>query len=202
MALLNIKPVYLKSSDLPDPDDKYNALNICVSADVLVPNQVNGAQGLDGVWSVWLKSQNARKYLIETAKEITLKKRRRTIYDEYPTVSRKLFTEKVIFKDLPFDVCNQDILDYLYSQPGIQIKTRDVIASRMRNEHGDLKPFYSGDRFVYVNNVFKQVLPAVADRDHYRCRILHRSQDKACKWCRHIGYYTRYSDLWCIHWRS
>ena len=58
----------------------------------------------------------------------------------------------------------------------------------MRNREGELTSFCSGDRFLYVRGGFRRVLPPVIDIDHQRCRILHKSQDSACKRCRYMGH--------------
>ena len=79
-------------------------------------------------------------------------------------------------------------MDYVQSQEGIHVKTRNIIHARIRNKAGQLTAFYSGDRFIYVRAGFRRALPSVIDIDHQRCRILHQSQEKACTRCRYIGH--------------
>ena len=43
----------------------------------------------------------------------------------------------------------QHVLDYLYSQPDIHVKHRNLIHARMRNKNTELTHFHSGDRFLY-----------------------------------------------------
>ena len=79
-------------------------------------------------------------------------------------------------------------MDYVYSQPDIHVKTRNMIHPRLRNKSGQLTPFHSGDRFIYVRGGFRRALPSVVDIDHQRCRIFHHSQEQSCTRCRYIGH--------------
>ena len=97
------------------------------------------------------------------------------LYDEYPTVTRRVTTEKVTFKDLPFHVEDKDILAYIYSQPDIQITTKNIIQAKLRNQQRELTPFLSGERFVYIKAGVTRALPSVVDINHNKCRIFHPS---------------------------
>ena len=96
--------------------------------------------------------------------------------------------EKIIFRDLPFDVEDLDILDYLYSCPDIHVKTRQVLHARMRDSNRELTPFYSGERFIYIKGGCKRALPVIADIGSYKCRISHPTQQRACKRCLYVGH--------------
>ena len=153
-----------------------------------VNGDISGAQLLDRVWSIWIKSHRARATLIDEVKVIIIKQQRIELHDNYPIVTRHVPNEKILFKDLPFDVRDEDILDYVYSRPQIHIKTKNILYARMRGSDRELTPFYSGDRFIYIKGGCKRVLPSVADIGGHKCRIFHPSQKNACQRCLVVGH--------------
>ena len=110
------------------------------------------------------------------------------IYEQYPLSNRIIPSEKVLFKDVPFEVNDKDLMDYIISQPGMHVKNRNMIHARLRNREGELTSFYSGDRFLYIKGGFRRALPTEINIDHQTCRIQHKSQDLACKRCRYMGH--------------
>ena len=184
-----IKPVYIQHDDLPSElNIRDLPLIICEAVNNLVQGNTACAQKHDGVWSIWLKSVQARDYLLREAKVIRIHRNSIELFDEYPIIQTKFPSEKVMFRNLPFDVDDRDLLDYLYSQPDIQIKTRNVIHARIRNQNRELTSYYSGDRFVYVRGGMKRALPPIADIGHYQCKITHTTQETACSRCRYTGH--------------
>ena len=148
-----------------------------------------GAQWTNGIWSVWLKNDIAQSFLINTAKTLNVYKHKVEIHRDYPT-SKPPPNEKIIFKDIPIDVSDEDIINYLRNHPGIVLKT-DVIHGRIRDEKNNiLTQFLSGDRFVYVKGNFSPVLHSHANLNSSKCRILHTSQKNACMRCRHRNHLT------------
>ena len=94
-----------------------------------------------------IKDIRAREYMT-TVKVIDIKCRSIDIHDIYPT-SKAIPNEKLVFKDIPFSVNDEEIIKFLNNQPGIIVKS-GVIAARIRDNENKLTPFYSGDKFVYV----------------------------------------------------
>ena len=188
MARYNTHNVYIKHSDLPNIDDRYAALIICEATERVVPHNVGGAQRRDGVWTIELKSTEAKIHLLNNVKGLEIMNHWANIYDDYPIISKRIPTEKITFRDLPFEVRDEDIFDYLLSQPDMKIKTRQIIHAKIRNQNGELTPYYSGDRFVFVQQSFKRVLPSIVDIDHHKCRIIHHSQTLACRRCGFLGH--------------
>ena len=92
------------------------------------------AQLIAGVWSLVVNSQQARTHLLQKVRYININNHKAQLYDEYPTVTRRVPTEKVTFKDLPFHVEAKDILAYIYSQPDIHITTKNIIHAKLRNQ--------------------------------------------------------------------
>ena len=186
MGKPSVVPMYIKNGDLPNQAGKNTRLDLCQIVNQHVPGQAYGAQLVHGVWSIWLNDPRARAYMIEKVKIIEVHGRKIDLHDIYPT-SKSVPNEKVIFKDIPLSVDDNEIIEYLNSQPGITVKS-GVIAARIRDNNNKLTPFYSGDRFVYVNGLFSPALNNTGMIDNNKCRIWHKSQERACVRCRLIDH--------------
>ena len=58
-------PVYIMNSELPNQVGKLTGLNLCKIIDSIVPRQVMGSQHFNGIWSIWIKTQEARHHFRE-----------------------------------------------------------------------------------------------------------------------------------------
>ena len=188
MDTCDVAPIFVKSTDLPELDERHLALLLCEEMASMVSGDICGAQLIKGIWSIWIKTHEARATLIDQVKVITIRRHRIQLHNDYPIVSKHVPGEKVLFKDLPFDVSDRDIIDYVYSSSDVQIKTKSVLRARIRDISGDLTPFYSGDRFIYIRGGCRRVLPSFADIGSHRCRIFHSSQKQACRRCLNVGH--------------
>ena len=103
MAQHRTPSVYMKHSDLPEFDNNQLPLVPCEATDAIVHEHVKGAQLINGIWTICLTSEYDRHFLIERDK-----KPKNSIYEKYPIVSRRHPTEKVLFKDIPFHVSDED----------------------------------------------------------------------------------------------
>ena len=177
MALYNLVPLYINQSGLGIRFDPIlHTLGVwtykqtewavwdCLTQDNLrqfyvkktdewVHGEIRGAQLIAGVWSIVVNSQQARRHLLEKVRYINIHNHKAQLYDEYPTVVKRVPTEKVILKDLPFHVEGTDMFAYLHSQPDIQITTKHIIHVKLRNQKRELIPFLSGERFVYIKKL-------------------------------------------------
>ena len=117
----------MKHIDLPDIDIRHLPFIICDATNELVRNHVHGALISNGIWTILLKSNDAKNFLTDGNKYLVVRNRKIPIYNEYPIIARRPPTERVLFKDLPFHVSDEDILDYLYSIPDITIHNKHVI---------------------------------------------------------------------------
>ena len=61
----------------------------------------------------------ARNFLIEGDYWLQIRNKQIPIYENYPIVSTRPPTEKVLFRDIPFHVSDEDLLEYIYSQHNI-----------------------------------------------------------------------------------
>ena len=180
--------VYLKHNDLPNNFGSNPELQLCHIFELHVPGQTLGAQMVRGIWSISLKSDRARKFMIHEVKTLKMINEEITIYEHYPP-ARSIPNEKILFKDLPFHVSNEEIIDFLKDQPGIIVKS-GIISARIRDNNNRLTSFYNGDRFVFVKGQFKPALHTSAIVDFNKCRIWHKSQENACTRCRGTDHLT------------
>ena len=188
MAEHSTSTIYVKHIDLPDIDIRHLPLLLCNATNELVPDHVQGALISNGIWTILLKSIRAKDFLIDEGKKLEVRNIKIPIYKEYPIIARRPPTERVLFKDLPFHVSDNDILDYLYSTPEVKLQNKKVIPARIRNQKSELTPYLSGDRFIYVRGDFRRVLPSVISINNQKCRVYHQSQDLACSRCRYLGH--------------
>ena len=200
MSQTSMSTVYVKHADSPDIDTRKLPLILCEAVNELTPTQVKGAQLFTGVWSIWLKSVDTKNYLLDGKFSLSIGNHRIFIYGEYPVIMRRQPTEKVIFKNVPFHVNDDDLLKYMYSLPDVNVQTKHIIPARLRNEKSELTPYLSGDRFLYIRGDFRRVLPSLITINNYKCRVLHHSQALACKRCRYLGHTannTEACDAFC-----
>ena len=148
-------PIYILHTELPDQRGKLTGLNLCELIDELVPGQVMGSQHINGIWSIWIKSKTALVRL-EEIKTVIYDNIQIEMHIRYPN-TKPTPNEKIVFKDLPPWVSDQEILTYLRKQPGIIVKS-GVISARFRDTQNKLTPFFSGDRFVFVKGNLTQAL--------------------------------------------
>ena len=182
-------PIYIRHADLGNTKGKNITLDLCKTCETHVAGQVLGAQWTNVIWSFWFKTEKARAYLVDKVKTLIMYKQNVEMHGNYP-MSKHVPNEKITFKDMPIDVSDKDITDYLKSHNGIVIKS-GVIHGRIRNDKNNvLTQFLSGDRFVFVKGNFSPVLPSSANLNSIRCRIWHTPQKHACIRCRHTSHST------------
>ena len=83
---------------------------------------------------------------------------------------------------------DDDILEYVSSQPNINMQTKRVIQARIRNNKRVLTPFFSGERFIYVRSDLCRVLPSTISINNHKIRVQHQSQESACSRCHYLGH--------------
>ena len=188
MSQASMSTVYVKHSDLPDIDIKHIPLILCESMNELTPDHVRGAQLINGIWSIWLRSDETKNYIIEGNFTISIGNNRVFIYGDYPIIVRRPPSEKVLFKNVPFHVHDDDLLHYIYSNPDMKVQTKCIIPARLRNRNRELTPYLSGDRFLYVRGDLRRVLPPIISINNHNACVIHQAQDLACNRCRYFGH--------------
>ena len=180
MSQASMSTVYVKHSDLPEIDIKHIPLILCESMIELTPDHVRGAQLINGIWSIWLRSTETKNHIIEGNYSFTIENNRVFIYGDYPIIVRQPPSEKVLFKNVPFHVRDEDLLHYIYSNPDMKVQTNRIIPARLRNRNRELTPYLSGDRFLHVRGDLRRVLPPLISINNHSVRVIHQSQDLAC----------------------
>ena len=81
-----------------------------------------------------------------------------------------------MLRDLPPDVSDNAILEFLKDQPGISVKS-GVMFSRIRDNENKLTPFCTGDRFVYARGNITNAIHTTALIDQNKCRVWNKTQE-------------------------
>ena len=75
---------------------------------------------------------------------------------------------KLFLRDVPFDLKDEHILQFLKNKDGILVKT-GVIAGRLRDKNNKLTQYLSEDRIVYVKGNFSPVLHTFPNINNNKC---------------------------------
>lgn len=197
MPSSNVPPVFCKNRDLCGRGESLDPLEVCdsVAEAISNPQQVEGAQQVRHLWKIYLRSQEARIALI--TRGLYHNGRQVIVYEENPDLkpntksSDKL--EKILIKDLPFDVSNSDVISF-FRDLDVDVRS-DVKYVQLRRPDGEPTKYLNGDRFIFAKSPIFPVLPHVVNISGNRCRILHQSQRDVCRSCRNFGH--AYGDLEC-----
>ena len=90
--------------------------------------------------------------------------------------------EKNVFKDLPFLIKDDKLVDYLSKFPHIQIKS-NVVYGKVLDENKAVTQYENGDRYIYVKGDVVPPLPSEIELDGHICRVSHKSQSYKCQRC-------------------
>ena len=101
--------------------------------------------------------------------------------------------KKIAFRDVPFDLKDDCILQFQNNQEGMTVKT-GVIAGRLRDKNNNLTQYLSGGRIVYVKGNFSPVLYTFDTINNNKWKIGHQSQKLAYQRCRCLGHHTSETD--------
>ena len=146
--------VFVIHADLGDQRGKLTALNLCDAINDITPGQVLGSQFYNGIWSILLKSTDARSAIVDQ-KTIEIDNVTIELHGYYPT-TKPAPNEKVIFKDLPFWVSERALHNMAvinYNRCRVWHKSQDDACRSCRN-HGhtytdtDACPAYREDPSV------------------------------------------------------
>ena len=144
-----------------------------------------GSQYFNGIWSIWIKTKEARQHLAELG-SIEINNIKIELFTTCPKMT-PVPNEKIVLKDIPVWVPDSDVIQFLNNKQGIIVKS-GVITARFRDQNNKLTPYFTGDRFVFVKGKMTNALHHSALINYDKCRIWHKSQEVACMRCRHIGH--------------
>ena len=147
-----MQPLYILNSDLASLRGKYVPYALCSAAEAIVNDQISGSFLNNNVWSIYTKNHAARNDLLKHG-TLSIENQKIELFDEHPAVSHSVSTEKIVFRNVPPHICDEEILDFLHTQPGVIIKSK-VVSGRIRNQKHELSQYYSGEKIVYVKGNF------------------------------------------------
>ena len=159
------------NSELPNQSGKLMGLNLCELLESIIPGQVMGSQHFNGIWSIWIKTKEARQHLAELG-SIEINNIRIELFTTCPKMT-PVPNEKIVLKDIPVWVPDSDVIQFLNNQQGIIVKS-GVITARFRDLNNKLTPYFTGDRFVFVKGKMTKALHHSALINYAKCRIWHK----------------------------
>ena len=190
-------PVFVKHDDLAILEHNI-PLHLCNAINKIAPESAICAQRMGAYWHLFATDDESRDAIL-TAGGLSVANTLITVYDTLPVV-RQIPNERIVFKNVPFDVNNDVIKDFLKKHNQIVLKS-DIMLVKIRDGN-ELTSFYNGDRFAYVRGQFDPPLPKNCNHNGMRFRIWHRSQDPAeCARCKAKTHSTNQTNL-CADFRS
>ncbi len=186
-----VEPVFFRHRDTgPEGDIYLRPYEVCTTVGRIVgASNVDGAQNVWGIWRIYLKNASARAKLLSSG--LKLRHHDIQLFDKNPRTTGIFDTEKsvekVIIKDLPLSLDNEEISKYLSQYEQLKL-TSSIRYSRERNEDGELTSFRNGDRYVYAESPILPILPSVTAIANLKCRIYHPAQKMTCKICGMFGH--------------
>ena len=110
-----------------------------------------------------------------------------SLLDRDPFLTDKIPSEKIIFWDVPLDVPDDEVIQFLREHSNVTLRS-SIVCDRIRNNNNHLTDCFNGNRHVYVQSGFTPVLPEIATIGNHKCRIYHESQALSCKRCHEDGH--------------
>ena len=185
------EPIFLKNRDVyKENTNKLTSFEVCEAiANVVHERNVEGAQLIRGVWKIYMKTVTSRMELLQ--KGVVIRGIAVNLYEANPYTNQRDDSpvERILIKDLPLDLDNSVIEEYLKEQQGLVLKSK-INYCKVRDESGQLTNFKNGDRFVYALYPVMPAMPENSTIDGHPCRFFHDSQDKYCKACKQNGHKT------------
>ena len=175
-------------------------LDLCDILSAHTPHHVIGAQKKGGVWIIWMKTNEARDFIMKNHPTIRYNDRNIELHEDNPFNRPHVPSEKIVFRDLPLDFPGDDVIKHLEDNyPHIVIRS-DVIRSRIPSRDNNLTSFYNGDRIIYVKEGFFPVLPEDTSISGAPCKVWHPNQKIFCERCcdeTHRTFDTNKCDSFC-----
>lgn len=187
-----IEPVFFKLKDIsPDiNEDSENAISgyeICKAIGKIIGDtNVDGVQQVRSLFRVYVKTKEARARLL-LREALPVMGKVVPLYDTNPFLAGQNspddVREKIIIRDLPLSVSNEEILKLLNEKKvgyfgGIKY-------GKFRNRSNELTDFRNGDRFIYAKGPVVPVLPRHEIINGMKVRIFHDGQFKPhCAICK------------------
>ena len=190
-------PVFVKHDDIAILEHNI-PLHLCNAINRIAPESAICAQRMGAYWHLFATEDESRDAIL-TAGGLSVANTLITVYDTLPIV-RQIPNERIVFKNVPFDVSNDVLKNFLRQHHQIVLKS-DIMLVKICDGN-ELTSFYNGDRFAYVRGQFDPPLPKNCNHNGMRFCIWHRSQDSAeCARCKAKTHSTNQTNL-CADFRS
>ena len=121
--------VYIKHSDLRSDYDRFIGHNLCETLNNYVPGEVQVAQLVNRVWRISLRTNDARKYLLDKITAIKYKSRKIELFGHNPLLFPQKPSEKIIIRDLPIHIPNEVIMNFFeHNYPHVVTRSNVIMA--------------------------------------------------------------------------
>jgi ribA/ribD-fused uncharacterized protein len=190
------EPLFFRSSDLPT-NQGITPLLICDTlSDIIDSRLIEGAQNIHGLWRIYVKSIEARTTLL--TRGINLQGHHITFKDKNPRLtdsSARGTVEKIVIRDLPLSVDNEQIRELLKTFPQVKLTSPIKYSHERRQDDNTLTKYKNGDRFFYAEHPITPILPNKTKVGDFTVRIWHNGQKNVCRGCRIPGH--KFKDPGC-----
>ncbi|XP_071948811.1 uncharacterized protein [Antedon mediterranea] len=167
-----VKPVFVKDDDIRNKnedyikeEDIYFALTDVINCDNLI-----GTQKVKNLWRIYINDHGERVKVITSG--LSIKGKQVTVYDLNPYINADENLIRVLVKDIPLSVRNEEITNALKKLGCKIIGEIQLIKFRIQ---GKLSRFLNGDRAIFVER-FKGSLPRFIKVNNFSARLFHKDQ--------------------------
>ena len=139
--------------------------------------KVMGAQILNGLYRIYLSTNEARNTLV--AQGVTIGDTYISVIQANPRIVRgaeESPSVKIIIGNIPLSVSNDEVVDELKKVEGVHLRSR-LLFENYRDDEGGLSSFKTGRRFAYINPPAKP-LPHRFQFGTWKATIYHWGQKK------------------------
>ena len=192
-----VKPLYLKSRDLPNEDNTYFTVReLCRAAEVVSGvNSMEGAQRIGGLWRLYPATGLVRIKLLTEG--ISLRGFHVPLLDNNPYIrgvsNREIDTTRLLISDIPLGIPNSEI-EKVLTKKGCKM-TSSIKFELERDESGHLTHWKTGRRFLYIE-VPQTLLPKDIKIGQFTGKLFYKEQrqvisDMTCYNCFGQGHISR-----------
>ena len=180
-----VKPVFVKSRDLPSKLGSNHAYRVCemcrACERVGGPQSMEGAQRIGGLWRLYPSNHPTRALLLTEG--ITLHGCHVNLMDTNPFLMRDTGVEiestRLTIGDIPLSYSNKEIEDYLLSKG---CKPLSALKYELeRDEAGQLTHWKTGRRFIFIE-MPSSPLPRDVRIGRFEAKLYHKEQKMEAIW--------------------
>ena len=176
-------PIFLLHADLGvNRREKILPRELCrEAAEVVGRAEVEGSQRMNGLWRIYLNTDEGRAKLFSEG--MNFRNKSITVYDRNPSLSENPRDDakprsKVLIQNIPLSIANEEI-KLMLERLGVK-EFSDVRYELEHDEEGHLTSFKNGNRSVFIDTetLLNAPLPRNAICCNWRARIWYKEQPK------------------------